>query len=59
LHSALAQRKLVNMAPIIKEVVLKLRLDIKMIWFEELIMIAEDSSSAPLYPLLKREDENI
>jgi len=30
-----------------------------MIWFEELIMIAEDSSSAPLYPLLKREDENI
>lgn len=29
----------------------------KMIWFEELIMIAEDSSSAPLYPLLKREDE--
>jgi GTP cyclohydrolase I len=28
-----------------------------MVWFEELIGIAEDSSSAPLYPLLKREDE--
>jgi len=29
----------------------------RMIWFEELIAIAESSSSAPLYPLLKREDE--
>jgi GTP cyclohydrolase I len=29
----------------------------KMVWFEELILIAEESSSAPLYPLLKREDE--
>jgi GTP cyclohydrolase I len=29
----------------------------RMVWFEELISIAESSSSAPLYPLLKREDE--
>jgi GTP cyclohydrolase IB len=29
----------------------------KMIWFEELIEVAESSSSAPLYTLLKREDE--
>lgn len=28
-----------------------------MIWLEELIDIAEDSASAPLYPLLKRPDE--
>lgn len=29
----------------------------KMVWFEELIEIAEKSSSAPLFTLLKREDE--
>jgi len=29
----------------------------KMIWIEELIQIAEESGSAPLYPLLKRPDE--
>lgn len=29
----------------------------KLVWFEELIQIAEDASSAPLYALLKREDE--
>lgn len=29
----------------------------KMVWFEELIDIAETSASAPLYTLLKREDE--
>jgi GTP cyclohydrolase I len=28
-----------------------------MIWFEELIAVAEESASAPLYPLLKRVDE--
>ncbi|MEO1477151.1 MAG: GTP cyclohydrolase FolE2 [Bacteroidota bacterium] len=28
-----------------------------MIWFEELIEVAEQSASSPLYPLLKREDE--
>ena len=28
-----------------------------LIWIEELIQIAEESSSAPVYPLLKREDE--
>lgn len=28
-----------------------------MIWLEELIKIAEESASAPLYPLLKRPDE--
>ena len=27
------------------------------VWFEELIEVAEESSSAPLYPLLKRPDE--
>jgi GTP cyclohydrolase I len=29
----------------------------KMVWFEELIEIAERSASAPVYPLLKRVDE--
>ena len=29
----------------------------KMVWFEELIDIAERSASAPVYPLLKRVDE--
>ena len=29
----------------------------EMIWIEELIEIAEKSASAPVYPLLKREDE--
>ena len=29
----------------------------KMVWFEELIEIAERSASAPVYPLLKRIDE--
>jgi GTP cyclohydrolase I len=29
----------------------------KMVWFEELIAIAERSASAPVYPLLKRVDE--
>lgn len=29
----------------------------KLVWFEELIEIAESASSAPLYTLLKREDE--
>ena len=29
----------------------------RMVWFEELINITESSSSAPIYPLLKREDE--
>lgn len=29
----------------------------KMVWFEELIDIAERSASAPVYPLLKRADE--
>jgi GTP cyclohydrolase I len=28
-----------------------------LIWFEELIAIAEQSASAPVYPLLKRADE--
>ena len=28
-----------------------------MIWIEELIYIAEQSASSPIYPLLKREDE--
>ena len=27
------------------------------LWIEELVEIAEESASAPLYPLLKREDE--
>jgi len=29
----------------------------ELIWFEELIAIAEQSASAPVYPLLKRADE--
>lgn len=29
----------------------------QLIWFEELIAIAEESASAPVYPLLKRADE--
>ncbi len=29
----------------------------RMIWIEELIAVAEESGSAPLYPLLKRPDE--
>ncbi len=29
----------------------------KLVWFEELIVIAEESASTPLYALLKREDE--
>lgn len=29
----------------------------KLVWFEELIAVAEDSCSAPLYTLLKRDDE--
>jgi GTP cyclohydrolase I len=29
----------------------------KIVWFEELIEIAENASSAPLYTLMKREDE--
>ena len=29
----------------------------ELIWFEELIEIAEQSASAPVYPLLKRADE--
>jgi GTP cyclohydrolase IB len=29
----------------------------RMVWFEELITIAEENSSAPLFTLLKREDE--
>lgn len=29
----------------------------KLVWFEELIAVAESCSSAPLYTLLKREDE--
>ncbi len=29
----------------------------KLVWFEELIAVAEESASAPLYSLLKREDE--
>ncbi len=29
----------------------------KLVWFEELIAIAEDSASAPVFTLLKREDE--
>jgi GTP cyclohydrolase I len=29
----------------------------KMIWIEELVEIAETAGSAPVYPLLKREDE--
>jgi len=29
----------------------------RMVWFEELIDIAERSASAPVYPLLKRADE--
>ena len=28
-----------------------------LIWIEELIQVAEDAASAPLYPLLKRPDE--
>ena len=28
-----------------------------LVWFEELIDIAEQSASAPVYPLLKRADE--
>lgn len=38
--------------------VVRLRVDSqKLIWIEELIEIAEESASAPLYALLKREDE--
>jgi GTP cyclohydrolase I len=36
------------------------RLDVRMnelVWFEEMLQMAERSSSAPLYTLLKREDE--
>jgi GTP cyclohydrolase IB len=33
------------------------RLEENFIWFEELIEVAEESASAPLYPLLKRPDE--
>lgn len=29
----------------------------KMVWIEELVEIAENAGSAPVYPLLKREDE--
>ena len=29
----------------------------KFIWIEDIIQIAEDSASSPLYALLKREDE--
>jgi GTP cyclohydrolase I len=29
----------------------------KLVWFEELVEIAESSASAPVYPLLKRPDE--
>lgn len=57
-----------NLCPCSKEIsisnahnqrgVVKIRVEsIKMIWFEELIEIAENCSSAPLYTLLKREDE--
>jgi GTP cyclohydrolase I len=38
----------------------KVRLDVRMkdlVWFEEMIQMVERSSSAPLYTLLKREDE--
>jgi GTP cyclohydrolase I len=28
-----------------------------LVWIEELIALAEESASAPVYPLLKREDE--
>ena len=29
----------------------------ELVWIEELIEIAEESASAPVYPLLKRDDE--
>ena len=29
----------------------------ELVWIEELVAVAETSASAPLYPLLKREDE--
>ncbi|GHS91278.1 GTP cyclohydrolase FolE2 [Synergistales bacterium] len=38
------------------EVLLKVRMN-ELVWFEELIQIAERSASTPLYTLLKREDE--
>lgn len=31
--------------------------DVALIWFEELIAIAEQAASCPVYPLLKRQDE--
>ena len=37
-------------------VTIKIRYN-KMIWIEDLIYIAEQSASSPIYPLLKREDE--
>ncbi len=46
-HGAHNQRGLVTIKALIS----------KLVWFEELIQIAENSSSAPLYSLLKREDE--
>lgn len=30
---------------------------VTLVWFEELIQIAEDAASCPVYPLLKRQDE--
>ncbi len=37
-------------------VIIKIRMH-KLVWIEEIVKIAEDASSAPLYSLLKREDE--
>ena len=38
------------------KVILAVRMD-ELVWFEEMIQMVERSSSAPLYTLLKREDE--
>ena len=57
-----------NLCPCSKEIsesgahnqrgVIKIRIQsTKLVWFEELIEIAEESGSSPLYSLLKREDE--
>jgi GTP cyclohydrolase I len=31
--------------------------EVTLIWFEELIQIAEQAASCPVYPILKRQDE--